>query len=171
MRSKRLQSGELPAKHGLLLVCSTGGHLLQLHALREVWEGEPRFWVTFSKSDARALLRDETWVAAHGPTSRTFPVRAALNACRNLVLAVRLVAATRPAVILTTGAGVAVPFAWVGRAFGANVVFVESFTRIDGPSLSLRLVAPVTARIYAQWPELQEALPRARYVGNVFSGT
>ena len=43
----------------VLLVCSTGGHLLQLVALRSVWETFDRAWVTFDKSDARSLLRGE----------------------------------------------------------------------------------------------------------------
>ncbi len=75
----------------------------------------------------------------------------------------------RPKVIMTTGAGVAVPFAWIGKLWGARVVYVESLTRIDGPSLSYRLIAPVAKRLYVQWPELAQALPQARYVGNVFS--
>jgi UDP-N-acetylglucosamine:LPS N-acetylglucosamine transferase len=153
----------------LLLVCSTGGHLLQLVALREVWEGASRVWVTFDRSDARSLLRSEQVVHAFGPTSRAFGRTAALNTLRNLVLAWRVVSATRPSVILTTGAGVAVPFAWVGRLRGARVVYVESLTRIDGPSLSCRLIAPVAARIYGQWPEFARAVRRTRYAGNVFS--
>jgi hypothetical protein len=70
-------------------------------------------------------------------------------------------------VILTTGAALSVPFAWVGRAFGARVVYVESLSRISAPSVSCRLVAPVAERVYVQWPELQEAMPRARYAGTV----
>jgi UDP-N-acetylglucosamine:LPS N-acetylglucosamine transferase len=158
-----------PGRVDLLLVCSTGGHLLQLLALREVWEDESRVWVTFDKSDARALLRGERVIHAFGPTNRTFGATAALNTLRNLVLAWRVVRRTRPALVLTTGAGVAVPFAWIGRLLGTRVVYVESFTRIDGPSLSCRLIAPVAERIYGQWPEFVEAVPRARYAGNVFA--
>ena len=94
---------------------------------------------------------------------------AASNTLRNLVLAWRLIGRARPSVILTTGAGVAVPFAWVGRLRGARVVYVESFTRIEGPSLSCRLIAPVAARVYGQWPEFAAAVRGARYAGNVFS--
>ena len=42
----------------LLLVCSTGGHLLQLVALRDSWQRFTRAWVTFDKSDARSLLAE-----------------------------------------------------------------------------------------------------------------
>ena len=65
----------------------------------------------------------------------------------------------RPKVVVTTGAGVAVPFAWVARLRGATVVYVESLARIEGPSLSYRLIAPVASRRYVQWPELARALP------------
>ena len=140
---------------------STGGHLLQLVALREAWAGLEHVWVTFDAADSRALLAGEQVVHAHGPTNRNVP-----NLLRNLVLAWRVVRRVRPAAVVTTGAGVAVPFAWVGRLFGARVVYVESLTRIDEPSLTYRLIRPVVSRTYVQWPELR--LPGAVYRGNVF---
>ncbi len=154
----------------VLLVCSTGGHLLQLLALREVWEAVPHAWVTFDKSDARTLLRDETVVYALGPTNRTFGLVAVRNTVRNVLLAWQVIGRLRPRVVLTTGAGVAVPFAWVGRLRRARVVYVESLTRIDQPSLSCRLIAPVADRIYGQWPEFatgvqQGAIRRKRVLG------
>lgn len=152
-----------PERTDLLLVCSTGGHLLQLVALREVWEDVPRAWVTFDKSDARSLLAGERVFYAHGPTNRNIP-----NLLRNLRLSLGLLRQLRPRVVLTTGAGVAVPFVWIGRLFGARAVYVESFTRIDKPSLSLRLIAPLADRVYAQWPELRAEVPKARSLGSVF---
>lgn len=151
-----------------LLVSSTGGHLLQLLALREAWGAFPHAWVTFDKSDARTLLADETVVYAFGPTNRTFGFLAIRNTVRNLLLAWRLIGRLRPRVILTTGAGVAVPFAWVGRLRGSRVVYVESLTRIEGPSLSCKLIAPVADRIYGQWPDFTASVRKARYAGNLF---
>ena len=148
----------------LLLVCSCGGHLLQLVALRESWEPFRRAWVTFDKSDSRSLLAGEAVYYAHGPTNRSIR-----NLIRNLVAAHRLVRELQPKVVLTTGAGVAVPFAWVAKLRGAQVVYVESLARIDGPSLTYRLIAPIATRRYVQWPELAESLPGARFAGNVFS--
>ncbi|HWL32763.1 MAG TPA: hypothetical protein VNP89_04080 [Gaiellaceae bacterium] len=148
----------------LLLVCSTGGHLLQLVALRDAWEPFTRAWVTFDKSDARSLLHDERVTYAYGPTNRSVK-----NLLRNLVLAWRVVGKVRPRVIVTTGAGVAVPFAWVARLRGASVVYVESLARIEGPSLTYRLIAPIASKRYVQWPELAAELPGTRFAGNVFS--
>jgi UDP-N-acetylglucosamine:LPS N-acetylglucosamine transferase len=165
LRDGLLAGSDAPgANADLLLVCSSGGHVLQLAALRAVWQDRSRVWVSFDKSDVRSLLAGERVVFAHGPTNRSIE-----NLVRNLALAWRVIRVVRPKVILTTGAGVAVPFAWIGRVFGARIVYLESFTRIDGPSLSCRLIAPVADRIYAQWPELAQRLPGARYAGNLFT--
>lgn len=146
----------------VLLVCSAGGHLLQLHLLSRAWQGQSHLWVTHDKDDSRSLLEAEPVVYAYGPTTRNVP-----NLMRNLRLALRVIRRTRPQVLITTGAGLAVPFGWIGRSLGVRVVYIESFTRIDRPSLSCRLVAPVADRIYVQWPELTKHVRRGKYVGNV----
>lgn len=146
----------------LLLVCSCGGHLLQLEALRGAWGDLPHVWVTFDKPDARSLLRGEQVLYAHGPTNRNIP-----NLVRNVFLAHRVLRRVRPAAMLTTGAGVAVPFAWLARLRRIPVVYVESLTRIEELSLSGRMIAPVAERLYVQWPELADAVPGARYAGGL----
>ena len=88
-------------------------------------------------SDAQSLLAGERVEHAYAPTTRN--VR---NLVRNTWLAWKVVAKERPRVVITTGAGVAVPFAWIARLRGARIVYVESLTRIDRLSLSARLVAP-----------------------------
>jgi UDP-N-acetylglucosamine:LPS N-acetylglucosamine transferase len=146
----------------VLLVCSPGGHALQLALLDDAWAGRTRAWVTLDQEDTRSLLKDEAVYYAYGPTTRNVA-----NLVRNLWLAFRLLAGLRPRLIVTTGAAVAVPFAWIGRLSGSKVVYVESVTRIERPSLSCRLIAPAASRLYVQWPELARALPRARYAGSV----
>jgi beta-1,4-N-acetylglucosaminyltransferase len=152
-----------PRSAPVLLVCSSGGHLMQMHALREAWESYDRVWVTFDKSDARSLLAGEKVVHAFGPTNRNIP-----NMLRNLRLALSVLRSVRPAAIVTTGAGVAVPFAWVGRMLRVPTIYIESFTRMNELSLSARMIAPVARRMYAQWPELT-GLHGAVFAGNVFA--
>lgn len=148
----------------VLLVCSAGGHLMQLRLLRDAWErhGLRTAWVTLDREDARTLLAQEDVTFAYGPTTRD-----ARNLLRNTRLAWRILRARRPRVILSTGAGIAVPFAWIGRLRGVPTVYVESLTRIDLPSLSCRLISPIAARLYCQWPELARRRRRMRYVGRV----
>jgi beta-1,4-N-acetylglucosaminyltransferase len=145
-----------------LLVASSGGHLLQLHRIAESLPEVNRKWVTFKAPDAESLLENEDVTYAFSPTNRSIP-----NLLRNLRLAWRMVWRERPAVIISTGAGVAVPFCWIGRLLGARIIFVDSLTRVKGPSLSGRLVMPFTHRYLVQWEELAERHPKAEYFGGV----
>ena len=70
--------------------------------------------------------------------------------------------------IVTTGAGVAVPFVIVGRIVGVNVVYIESMARITSPSLTGRMVYPFADTFIVQWPGLQRFFKRARSFGTVF---
>jgi len=146
----------------VLVVCSPGGHRFDAVAISGAWADRSRAWVSLDKPDVRSLLARERLYVAHGPTSRNIP-----NLLRNLALAWRVIAETRPRALVTTGAGVGVPFAWVGRICGARVIYVECAGRVDRPSMSARLIAPTACRVYAQWPELAEAWRGARYAGNV----
>jgi UDP-N-acetylglucosamine:LPS N-acetylglucosamine transferase len=137
---------------------------MQLLALRPVWEARTRLWVTHRNTDATSLLDGDAVVYAYSPTTRNL-----WNLARNLVLAWRVVAERRPRILITTGAGVAVPFSWIGRLYGVRIVYLESITRVDGLSMSARLVAPVADRLYVQWPELAESHSRAEYHGNLLA--
>jgi beta-1,4-N-acetylglucosaminyltransferase len=159
--SRTSRRGTSDAQRPLLLVCSSGGHLLQLVGLADAFAGFPRLWVTFDKPDARALLAGERVVHAFGPTNRNIP-----NLLRNLRLAAGLLRRERPVAIVSTGAGVAVPFAWIGRLRGIPVVYIESVTRITSLSLSGRMIKPVATDLFVQWPELAETIHGARYEGS-----
>lgn len=148
---------------GCLLVASSGGHLLELSKLKDGWPPGDRHWVTFDTVDARSMLAGENVSYAAHPTNRNLP-----NLLRNVVLAARLLRSLRPYAVLTTGAGVAVPFCWLGRLLGARVVYIESFARIDGPSLTGRLVHPVATDFFVQWPAVQQHFRKAQFKGALF---
>jgi UDP-N-acetylglucosamine:LPS N-acetylglucosamine transferase len=149
----------------VLLVCTAGGHLLQLWSLRESWSEYASAWVVGSHGggDVESVLEGERVYYAHSPAARSLK-----NAVRNLWLAWRLVGRLRPRVLVTTGAAVAVPFAWIARARGVRVTYVETLARTERPSLSCRLASPVADRVYVQWPSLLSAVRRGRYAGTVF---
>jgi UDP-N-acetylglucosamine:LPS N-acetylglucosamine transferase len=104
-----------------LLVCSPGGHLQQMLALRVAWEGLDVTWVTLPGSDVRHLLAGADAVLGHGPTNRSL-----VKLLRNLVFAYRVIRDRDPDVILSTRAGLAVPFFLVGRLRGIRLVYVET---------------------------------------------
>lgn len=149
----------------ILLVCSSGGHLTQLVCLQPWWEGHDRHWVTFDTEDARSKLVGERVTHAHSPTTRNVP-----NLVRNAVLAAKLLRRERPDVIVSTGAGAAVPFFWLRRLAGrrARTVYLEVIDRVDSPTLTGRLCHRVTDLFCVQWPEQQRFYPGSVVVGKVW---
>jgi UDP-N-acetylglucosamine:LPS N-acetylglucosamine transferase len=101
-------------------------------------------------------------VIAHGPTNRSL-----FKLLRNVPLAWRAVRERDPDVIVSTGAGLAVPFFLVGRLTGRRLAYVESLTRTESLSLSGRLVYPLADAFFVQWPEPARRHRKARYVGSV----
>ena len=148
----------------VLLVCSSGGHLLQMMALRPAWEDLSRVWVTAGTSDARSLLAAEQVVIAYGPAHRSLT-----KLLLNIVLAWQVISRVQPRVVMSTGAAIAVPFVWIARLRGIQVVHIESLTRVHRPSLSGRMIAPAANHLYVQWPELRDSMHRSQFVGAVLS--
>lgn len=144
----------------VLMVCSSGGHLAQLLSL-DAWSTRYRTrWVTFATSDALSALEGRDVVPCFHPTTRNVP-----NLLRNTRLAWRVLRSERPAVVISSGAAVAVPFFVVARLLRVPTVYIEVFDRIDSRTLTGRLVRPFTSRFLVQWDEQRDLYPGSIVVG------
>jgi UDP-N-acetylglucosamine transferase subunit ALG13 len=148
-----------------LFLATTGGHLQQLDdvAARIPVDG-PRFWITDESEQSRSLLadRDVEFVPFVGIRDvagvvRCLPTAHRLRRERNLKRAV------------STGSGIALGYLPYLAARGVDCHYIESATRVTGPSVTGRLLAHVPGiRRYTQYRGW--AGRRWRYGGNVFDG-
>jgi UDP-N-acetylglucosamine:LPS N-acetylglucosamine transferase len=149
-------------QRNVLLVGSSGGHLTQLWSLGPWWRKHRRTWVTFDTPDAVSLLRDERTVWAYSPTTRNIP-----NLLRNAILAWRTLRSDRPDIVVSTGAGVAVPFfvlAWLMRI---PTAYIEVYDRIDSATLTGRLCRPFTTLMCVQWEEQSSLYRHSVVIGEL----
>lgn len=148
----------------VLLVASAGGHFMQLYMLEKVlWKHYPHLWVTFRKKDTESMLKDRQTFWAYWPTNRN-----AVNFLRNLRLAIRIIHTHRPTAVVSTGAGVGVPFLLLGWLYGIETIFIESFARKKTLSLSGRLVYPFVDHFFVQTDYLAQKFKRAVYLGSIY---
>ncbi|MEN2154906.1 PssD/Cps14F family polysaccharide biosynthesis glycosyltransferase [Streptococcus pneumoniae] len=145
------------------LVGSSGSHLTHLYLLKPFWKDRERFWVTFDKEDARSILENEIFYPCYYPTNRNLK-----NLIKNTILAFKILRKERPDIIVSSGAAVAVPFFYLGKIFGAKTVYIEVFDRIDAPTMTGKLVYPVTDRFIVQWEEMKKVYPKAINLGGIF---
>ncbi len=119
-------------------------------------------WVTNDAPQSRSLLAGEQvhWVNPVFPRDR----RAALS---NVAPAARLLSSRRYSAVISTGSGVALSFLPLARLRNISTHYIESFTRLNEPSLTGRLLARVPGlRVYTQHESW--AGERWRFSGSVF---
>ncbi|MFB9375713.1 glycosyltransferase [Kineococcus gynurae] len=147
-----------------LLVANTGGHLTQLHSLLRRLPVEDRVWVTLDGPQSRSLLAGEKAVYLTYPRARNV-----FHVARNTALALRRLPQRGVDQVITTGASLALSVLPPYALRGIPCHYIESATRVDGPSSSGRLLSRVPGiRLYTQHETWADA--RWRYSGTVLDG-
>lgn len=132
-----------------LLVASTGGHLEQLFRIRsrlvpECGEAE---WVTHDDAQVHSLLAGELV-----RTVPYVPPRGYREIAGNTPAAWRIIREGHFDRLISTGAGVALPFLAAARLTGVECHYIESAARADGPSMTGRIAARMPkVRLYTQY--------------------
>lgn len=145
------------------LVGSSGGHLTHLYMLKPFWRNKERFWVTFDKPDAQSLLADEKMYPCYYPTNRSLK-----GLIKNTVIAWKVLKKEKPDLIISSGAAVAVPFFYLGKLFGAKLIYIEVFDRIDASTLSGKMVYPIADMFIVEWEEMKKIYSKAVNLGSIF---
>lgn len=148
-----------------LLIAAAGGHLQQLHDLQARIPGaDDAVWVTFDTPQSRSLLAGREVVHVAYPQPRSV-----LTNARNAVVARRLLRHGAFDLAVSTGSSIAVSFLPLAAAMGVPSHYIESATRVTGPSATGRILQRVPGVVlhtqYAQW-----AGGRWHHGGSIFDG-
>ncbi len=141
------------------LISSHGGHLRELiDAVADV--PLDAYFVTKRTRHTEELL------ASRQKYFLVDPHTSLMKYLANAVQAFRHLVRERPRVIITTGAGIAIPTVLLGRFFfRSRVVFVESAANVVTPSRTGRFLYRHADLFIIQWPDLHEIFPKAVYGG------
>lgn len=144
-------------------VTSSGGHLTHLMQLKEWWKDKDRFWVTFNKEDSRSILGNEKKYWCYFPTNRNIK-----NLIKNTFLAIKILKKEKPDLIISSGAAPAIPFFYLGKLFGSKVIYIEVYDRIDKPTITGKIVYPISDLFILQWEEQKKFYPKGKLLGGLF---
>jgi len=142
------------------LISSSGGHLFKTLQLKPWWSQHQRFWVTSQSAKQYQLPPQEKVYLGHFPENRHLT-----NFFRNFLLAWKILLKERPQVLFSTGAGIAPPFFLVAKILGIKLIFLETFILINHPTLSGKLVYPLSNLFLVQNQPMLTHYPRAKYFG------
>lgn len=147
-----------------LMVATAGGHIDELHELAGSADGVDHRWVTSRTAQTDSLLagRAVTWVRPVGS-------RQVWAMLRSVPEAWSILRRRRPDLVMTTGAAIAVPYLVLARLLGVESVYVESATRLAGPSATGRIAERIPGvQLRTQTEGWQR--PRWERTASVFDG-
>lgn len=145
------------------IISSKGGHLLQILQLKKLFLKYNRFWITFKGVDVVYYLKKEKVYYAYYPESRNL-----FNAIRNLYLAIKIFYKERPTHLISSGAGIAVPFFIIGKLFfKTKLIFIEPYDFIAYPSLTGKILYNLVDLFLVQHKVQKKWFKKAKYWGSL----
>ena len=147
----------------ICFICSSGGHLTELLPVgKHIGFSRNHFWITFKNNMTENTLKGEKFYLIDDPKRNPFTL------IKTFFQSLRIYSKERPDIVVTTGAGVVVPFAIIAKLLGKKLVFIESFCRTESKSLSGRILYRFSDRFYVQWKHGLSFGKKAQFHGSVY---
>ena len=127
--------------------------------LMEAFEGHETFYITYDCPRTRKLER-KYLLRNIGKN----PFIMAYTFFKTLIILLR----ERPKLIVSTGSEIAIPSFYLAKILRIKTIFIESWTRVDRPTGTGKIVYPVSDVFLVQWERLLSKYgKKARYEGSI----
>lgn len=154
-------------KKKVMFICSVGGHLTQMLQLKSMFNDYNYLLVT-EKTDVTRDLKEKYNVKffkyCNGKKFFSYLFTNIINTFNSIFTFIKF----RPDVIVSTGANTSVPMCYLGKLFGKKVIFIESFAKSRGKTLSGKLVYPIATIFVVQWESMLRYYPKAKFWGGIY---
>jgi UDP-N-acetylglucosamine:LPS N-acetylglucosamine transferase len=146
----------------ICLTSSAGGQLLQIFQLENVYKKYEHFFLTFKKTTTESLIKKEKvhFVA--------MPERNLLKILLCMLQSLIIFLKESPDVVISTGSGVTFFICFYAKIFGKKIIYIESFSRVNSPSFTGRLLYRISDLFIVQWKPLLKYYNNAIYGGSIF---
>ncbi|MDG4658480.1 PssD/Cps14F family polysaccharide biosynthesis glycosyltransferase [Ectobacillus antri] len=149
----------------LCFAASSGGHLEQIMMLHPMMKEHESFIFTEKtnyKFDTKGI-RNYT-VTQINRRELLFVLKLCVIFIQALVIFLR----EKPDVVISTGALATVPICLLAKLFRKKVIFIESFSKINSPTITGRLMYKYADLFLVQWEEMKKFYPNSTYGGGIY---
>ena len=74
----------------------------------------------------------------------------------------------KPDVVISTGALATVPMCLLAKLFKKKLIFIESFSKINSPTITGKLMYKYADLFLVQWEDMKQFYPDATYGGGIY---
>lgn len=156
---------KIKSKNKICFVSSSGGHWEELLCLKELAEEYESFFVT----EQGGQVQDSTFENIYAlPQINRHEKNFIIHMVQLFFRAKKILKKEKPNIVISTGALVSFPFCVLMKLSGGKVIYIESFARVENPSLTGKLVYRFADLFLVQWETMLKVYPKAKYVGGIF---
>ncbi len=143
----------------ICIASSAGGHLKEVLQLHKVYEKFSHFYILVKRDDS-------IWLSKKRKVYYVEDVRReARSFLKNFYTSIRVLRKENPDLLISTGAGGALPTIFAAKILGIKIIFIESLARVSSLSITGKLVYGIADLFLVQWPQLAKG--RAKFWGAV----
>lgn len=145
----------------ICLVSSSGGHYEQLMKLRVLLDKYSGIIVT-----EKTLINNKA--DYYFPQVNRKEIKTIFRMINIIFKSIKILLKERPDVIISTGALSCIPICLIGKILGKKIIFIESFAKVNSPTLTGKYIYKFADMFIIQWEELKEYYPNAIYGGSIY---
>lgn len=149
----------------ICFIASTGGHFEQLMMLKPLMNKYDSFIVT-EKTEYSVTKGDTKlyYLKQVNRNEKAFTIKMISNSIK----AMKIFLKERPDIIISTGALATIPMCIIAKVFRKKLIFIESFAKVNSPTLTGKLLYKFADQFYVQWEEMLKIYPKAIYKGGIY---
>lgn len=149
----------------ICFIASSGGHFEQIMMLKPLMEKYKGFVVTEKTNYCVADSKIPFYYLKQVNRNEVkFIPYMIINTVKTLSVFLK----ERPDVVISTGALATIPMCVIAKLFRKKIIFIESFAKINSPTLTGKLVYKFADQFYVQWESMKEFYPDAICKGGIY---
>lgn len=85
-----------------------------------------------------------------------------------IIMTLRIFLIEKPDVVISTGALATIPICLIAKVTKRKLIFIESFSKINSPTLTGKIMYKFSDLFLIQWEELKRFYPNAKFGGGIY---
>lgn len=147
---------------GVGIVTSKGGHFVQISQLKSILNKYKILWIIASNIYNGLDCQTNKYYVFNSDS------RNLVNLIKNIFLAFRIFSLNKIKVLISSGAGIAIPFFLIGKIFyRTRLIYIESYDFVAYPSLTGRIIYNIADLFLVQHKKQLKWYPKAKYWGSL----
>ncbi len=149
----------------ICFAASSGGHLEEISNLRKLLQGHDGFLFTEKSDFSVASFCEKAYYVDQINRKELLFL---FKFLRLFFQSFKILIHEKPDCVISTGALATYPISLLAKIMGKKLIYIESFARVDTPSLTGKLVYPIADLFIVQWEDAIKFFPKAVYGGWIF---